>query len=127
MAVCSLTELASQVSSQIMPLAVQAVCSFQKRQLDIGPIADTVMFFHGLAGKIEVYAWIHVACSDAAPHYGCKHCHCAGLENACDDGAIGRGQFVLFNGASLLIDLNATAIEVSLPRFVFLRGRRLSL
>jgi hypothetical protein len=49
-------------------LHCKAVCSFQPRQLKIPPaVADTVLFFHGLAG----------------------------LENAADRGGIQPGQFVL--------------------------------
>ena len=37
----------------------------------------------------------------------------AGLENACDDGVVGRGQFVLFNGASFLLDPEPVSLKAS--------------
>ncbi|GAB4820000.1 hypothetical protein N2152v2_007046 [Parachlorella kessleri] len=61
----------------------KAVCSFVRRQLDVGGIADTVLFFHGISG----------------------------LENSCDNGQVDRGQFVLFNGASFLTDLKPEALK----------------
>eukprot|EP00873_Tetraselmis_striata_P004735 jgi/Tetstr1/424999/TSEL_015467.t2 len=56
-------------------ITTQAVCSFVPAQLPDG--LPNVLFFHGLSG----------------------------LENACDDGKLARGQRVLFNGASFLIDI----------------------
>ncbi len=62
----------------------QAVCSFKITQLP--PTYPNVLFFHGLNG----------------------------LENACDNGTVPRGQWVLFNGASFLLDLSKRAIAVCL-------------
>ncbi|GAB4816915.1 hypothetical protein N2152v2_003961 [Parachlorella kessleri] len=61
----------------------KAVCSFSKHQLAVGHLADTVLFFHGISG----------------------------LENACDDGVVERGQFVLFNGASFLLDPEPVSLK----------------
>ena len=61
----------------------KAVCSFKPEQLELGSIADTVLFFHGLSG----------------------------LEVACDSGTIRPGQFVLFNGASFLTDFKPEAFK----------------
>jgi hypothetical protein len=57
-------------------ISTKALCSFRANQLKIGPVADTVLFFHGLSG----------------------------LENTCDSGTVSPGQFVLFNGASFLTE-----------------------
>lgn len=57
---------------------LQAICSFQARQLQVAGRCPTVLFFHGLSG----------------------------LENACDSGLIKKGTCVLFNGASFLEDLS---------------------
>lgn len=64
-------------------ITTKAVCSFKPEQLHLGPIADTVLYFHGLVG----------------------------LENACDSGMVPPGQFVLFNGASLLTDFKPKAFK----------------
>ena len=64
-------------------ITTKAVCSFKPEQLEVGAIADTVLFFHGLSG----------------------------VENACDAGKVRNGQFVLFNGASFLADLTPTVFE----------------
>ena len=55
----------------------RAVCSFQPQQLKMDGLCDTVQFFHGLSG----------------------------LEAACDSGVLAPGSLVLFNGASLLLDV----------------------
>lgn len=68
--------------------AIQAVCSFKISQL---PSAyPNVLFFHGLNG----------------------------LENACDNGVVPRGQWVLFNGASFLLDLSKRGIAVHFLRLL---------
>ncbi|KAL4530439.1 hypothetical protein Ndes2437B_g03934 [Nannochloris sp. 'desiccata'] len=64
-------------------ISTKAVCSFKAEQLKMGPVADTVLFFHGLSG----------------------------LENTCDSGAVPPGQFVLFNGASFLTDFKRENFE----------------
>jgi hypothetical protein len=64
-------------------ISTKAVCSFKAAQLKVGPIADTVLFFHGLSG----------------------------LENACDSGNVSPGQFVLFNGASFLTEFKQQNFE----------------
>lgn len=61
---------------------VKAVCSFQKAQLAMGHLCNTVHFFHGLNG----------------------------LENACDNGLVPAGQFVLINGASFLLELKPAMV-----------------
>jgi len=62
---------------------VKAVCSFQKAQLAMGSLCNTVHFFHGLNG----------------------------LENACDNGLVPAGQFVLINGASFLLELKPAMVS----------------
>ena len=62
---------------------VKAVCSFQKAQLAMGSLCNTVHFFHGLNG----------------------------LENACDNGLVPAGQFVLLNGASFLLELKPATVS----------------
>jgi len=64
-------------------ITTKAVCSFVPKQLAVGSVANTVLFFHGLSG----------------------------LENACDTGAVSPGQFVLFNGASFLEDISPTELQ----------------
>jgi hypothetical protein len=64
-------------------ITTKAVCSFQPKQLAVGSVANTVLFFHGLSG----------------------------LENACDSGVVRPGEFVLFNGASFLEDMSPTELQ----------------
>jgi len=64
-------------------ITTKAVCSFQPKQLAVGSVANTVLFFHGLSG----------------------------LENACDSGVVRPGEFVLFNGASFLEDISPTELQ----------------
>ncbi|KAG7667612.1 hypothetical protein Ndes2437B_g07624 [Nannochloris sp. 'desiccata'] len=64
-------------------ITTKAVCSFQPKQLAVGSVANTVLFFHGLSG----------------------------LENACDSGVVRPGEFVLFNGASFLEDISTTELQ----------------
>jgi hypothetical protein len=64
-------------------ITTKAVCSFQPKQLAVGSVANTVLFFHGLSG----------------------------LENACDSGGVRPGEFVLFNGASFLEDISPAELQ----------------
>lgn len=66
-----------------MGVNAKAVCSFKPEQLPAS--FPNVLFFHGLNG----------------------------LERACDQGSVQRGQWVLFNGASFLLDTKDMGAAVS--------------